>query len=185
MGTARRPATLETSRDARRSGSWPCAAGLALAVLVAPGCGGGSPTSESYPSVKGIYGSYSGPAVGSSRLTWTAPDGSVTVQTCNAVTSIPDQNGAQFSGTIDRLAPCNSQAALAGEVSRDGSLRLTVTQPRWGSCAAVGTNQYAGVVHLGSLLANGRVTVQCDDGRRMTIDEQISGSLSVPPTTPS
>jgi hypothetical protein len=136
--------------------------------------------------VKGIYGTYgySGAAPGTSRQTWTAPDGTQTVVTCTAVTSIPNQNGAQFSGTIDRLAPCSSQASLAGEVARDSSLRFTLTQARWGTCTAIGTNQYTGVVHLGSLLANGRVTVQCDDGRQMTVDEQLSGSLSAPPTTP-
>jgi hypothetical protein len=47
-----------------------------------------------------------------------------------------------------------------------------------------GGGQYAGVVTLGSLLASGRVSVQCDDGRSMTIDEQLTGSLPVPPTTP-
>jgi hypothetical protein len=153
-------------------------------MLITFGCGGSSPTSDSsYPSVQGIYGSYAGPAVGSSQQRWTAPDGTVTLSTCNAVISIPNQNGAQFSGTIDRLSPCNSQATLAGEVARDGTIRLTVTQARWGTCTATGTNSYTGVVHLGSLLANGRVTAQCDDGRSMVIDEQLSGSQSAPPTT--
>jgi len=34
------------------------------------------------------------------------------------------------------------------------------------------------------LAANGRVTVQCDDGRAMTIEEQLTGKLPVPPSTP-
>jgi hypothetical protein len=153
-------------------------------LLLVFGCGGSSPTSDSsYPSVKGTYGSYIGLPPGSSRQTWTAPDGTVTVFTCNAVTSIPNQNGAQFSGTIERLSPCNSQATLAGEIARDGTIRFTVTQARWGACASTGTNSYAGVVNLGSMLANGRVTVLCDDGRSMVIDEQLSGSQSAPPTT--
>jgi hypothetical protein len=158
---------------------------LVAAALVAASCGGDdSPTSASYPSVKGIYGSYSGLTPGVARQTWTAADGTVTVVTCNAVTSIPDQNGAQFSGTIDRLGPCDSQATLAGEVAADSSVRFSVTQARWGSCTASGRNSYTGVVNLGSLLAAGRVTLQCDDGRSATVEEQISGSLTTPPSTP-
>ena len=157
---------------------------LLAALIITFGCGGSSPTSDSsYPSVQGIYGSYAGPAVGSSQQRWTAPDGSVTVVTCSVVISIPNQSGAQFSGTIARLSGCNSQATLAGEVARDGTIRFTVTQARWDTCTATGTNSYTGVVHLGSLLANGRVTAQCDDGRSMVIDEQLSGSQSAPPTT--
>ena len=33
-------------------------------------------------------------------------------------------------------------------------------------------------------VATGRVTLQCDDGGRVTVEEQISGSLTVPVTTP-
>ena len=47
-----------------------------------------------------------------------------------------------------------------------------------------GGGQYTGVVSLGSLWVNGRVTVQCDDGRAMTIEEQLTGKLPVPPSTP-
>ena len=122
--------------------------------------------------------------VGASRLRWIAPDGTVTTQDCWAVTSIPTQNGAQFSGSVERLAPCNSQATFAGTVATDGSITFTLTQARWGSCTMSGGGQYAGIVTLGSLVANGRVSVQCDDGRAMTIEEQLTGNLPVPPTTP-
>ena len=155
------------------------------AALLAPGCGGSSPTSDSsYPAVQGIYGSYNGIQVGFVRQTWTAADGTVTVLTCNAITSIPNQSGAQFSGSIDRLSPCNSQATLSGEIAKDRTLRFAVTQARWGSCTATGTNEYTGIVSLGTLLANGRISARCEDGSTVTIDEQVSGSLSTPPTTP-
>ena len=85
---------------------------------------------------------------------------------------------------MDRLAPCNSQATFAGTVATDGSITFTLTQARWGSCTMSGGGQYAGIVTLGSLVANGRVSVQCDDGRAMTIEEQLTGSLPVPPSTP-
>ena len=168
-----------TSRETVR------AAAAAVAMLVA-GCGGGggSPASPSYPAVKGTYGSYNGLVVGSSQLRWIAPDGSVTTQSCTAITSIPSQNGAQFAGSVDRIAPCNTQATLAGTIAADGTFTFTLTQARWGNCTMNGGGQYTGVVKLGSLLANGRVNVQCDDGRAMTIEEQLSGSLPVPPTTP-
>jgi len=154
--------------------------------MLAAGCGGssGSPSSPSYPAVKGTYGSYNGLVVGASQLRWIAPDGTVTIQSCTAVTSIPSQNGAQFSGSVDRLAPCTSQATLTGTVALDGSIAFTLAQSRWGSCTMSGGGQYVGVVKLGALAANGRVSVQCDDGRAMTIEEQLSGSLPVPPQTP-
>jgi hypothetical protein len=157
----------------------------AVAVLAA-GCGGGggSPSSPSYPAVKGTYGSYIGMPAGSSQLRWTAPDGTATTQTCYAVTSIPTQNGAQFSGSVDRIAPCSSQATFAGTVATDGSITFTLTQGRWGSCTMTGGGQYTGVVSLGSLAAHGTVSVRCDDGRAMTIDELLSGNLPIPPTTP-
>jgi hypothetical protein len=136
------------------------------------------------PAVKGTYGSYVGMPAGVSQLRWVAPDGTVTTQTCTAVTDLPVQNGAQFSGNVDRIAPCNSQATFAGTVALDGSITFTLAQARWGSCTMTGGGQYAGIVTLGSLLANGRVSVQCDDGRAMTIEEQLTGSLPVPPTTP-
>jgi len=154
----------------------------AVVAILAAGCGGGgSPSSPSYPSVKGTYGSYGGGVVGASRLRWIAPDGTVTMQDCWAVTSIPTQNGAQFSGTVERIAPCNSQATFAGTVGTDGSIAFTLTQGRWGSCTMSGEGQYAGIVMLGSLIANGRVIVQCDDGRATTIEEQLTGRLPVPP----
>jgi len=170
-------------RDGVRHGvRWSAAA---AAVMLAAGCGGGgSPSSPSYPAVKGIYGSYVGSPDGASHQRWTAPDGTVTTLDCWAVTSIPTQTGAQFSGNVDRVAPCSSQATLAGTVAADGSITFTLTQARWGSCTMTGGGQYAGVVKLGSLFANGRITVQCDDGRAMTIEEQLTGSLPVPPTTP-
>jgi hypothetical protein len=157
----------------------------AAAVTLAAACGGGgSPSSPSYPAVTGTYGSYVGMPAGSSQLRWIAPDGTATTQTCYAVTSIPSQNGAQFSGSVHRVDPCNSQATLAGTIATDGTITFTLTQARWGSCTMTGGGQYTGVVHLGSLFANGSVTVRCDDGRTMTIEEQLSGSLSPPPTTP-
>jgi hypothetical protein len=134
--------------------------------------------------VKGTYGSLVGMPEGTSRLRWIAPDGTVTTQDCWAMTSIPDQIGARFSGTVDRIAPCGGKATLVGTVATDGSIAFTLAQARWGSCTMTGGGQYTGVVSLGSLLASGRVTVQCDDGRAMTIDEQLSGKLPVPPSTP-
>jgi hypothetical protein len=157
-------------------------AATAVAAILAAGCGGGSPSSPSYPAVKGTYGSYGGGTVGASRLRWIAPDGTATTQTCTAVTSVPTQNGAQFSGSVDRLAPCNSQATLAGTIATDGSIAFTLTQARWGSCTMTGGGQYTGIVTLGSLVANGRAMVQCDDGQTMTIEEQLTGSLPVPPS---
>jgi len=158
-----------------------------LASLGLGSCGGGSsPTSsstDSYPAVKGVYGTYAGTNQGQSRQKWTAPDGTVTVQDCQAVTSIPVQNGAAFSGSVDRLLPCGSQATIVGTIAKDGTFEFTLTQPRWGTCTAQGGGQYQGHVSLGSLLATGRVTVLCDDGRTMIVEEQLSGSLPTPPTT--
>jgi hypothetical protein len=155
-------------------------------VLASCGGGGGSPSSPtSYPAVKGTYGAYSGTNVGYAQQRWIAPDGTVTTQQCQAVTSIPIQNGASFSGSVDRLPPCSSQATIVGAVAADGKIEFTLTQARWGTCTSVGSGgQYRGVVSLGSLLANGTTTVLCDDGRTMTIEEQITGSLPVPPPTP-
>jgi hypothetical protein len=173
------------------TGRWtsigPVRVAATVLVTLAAGCGGGSsesPSSPSYPAVKGTYGSYSAMPIGSSQLRWIAPDGSSTTQDCRAVTTIPTQNGAQFSGSVDRLAPCNSQATLAGTIAADGTFTFTLTQARWGSCTMVGGGQYTGVVSLGSLATRGRVNVQCDDGRAMTIEEIQSGNLPVPPTTP-
>ena len=170
----------------RRASPGPVRAAMAVALILAAGCGGGSgsPSSPSYPAVKGTYGGYSGLVLGASQLRWIAPDGSVTTQSCMAVTDIPIQNGAQFSGNVDRLAPCDSRAAFAGTVALDGTITFALAQARWGSCTMNGGGQYAGIVTLGNLLANGRVTVQCDDGRAMTIEEQLTGNLPVPPTTP-
>ena len=103
--------------------------------------------------MKGIYGSYDGSLVGTSRLRWIAPDGSVTTQSCRTITSIPTQNGAQFAGSVDRLAPCNSQATLGGTVTVDGSIAFNLTQARWGSCSMNGGGHYTGIVTLGSLAA--------------------------------
>jgi hypothetical protein len=162
----------------RRASRGAVRAAMTVAAMLAAGCGGGSgsPSSPSYPAVKGTYGGYSGLVLGASQLRWIAPDGSVTTQSCTAVTDIPIQNGAQFSGNVDRLAPCNGRATFAGTVGLDGTITFTLAQARGG--------QYAGIVTLGNLLANGRVTVQCDDGRAMTIEEQLTGNLPVPPTTP-
>jgi hypothetical protein len=159
-------------------------AAAVVAMLAGCGGGGGSPTEPSYPAVKGTYGSYTGMPIGSSQLRWIAPDGTATTQTCYAVTSIPSQNGAQFSGSVDRVAPCSSQASLTGTIATDGTFTFTLTQARWGSCTMTGGGQYTGVVSLGSLAAKGSVSVRCDDGRAMTIEEILSGSLPVPPTTP-
>lgn len=171
----------------RRTGLAACrAAAAAAAFAFAASCGGGgggSPTSSSYPAIKGVYGSYTSLASGVSRQKWTAPDGTVTNVECIAVTSIPVQNGASFSGSVDRVVPCGSQATIVGTIAQDSTFEFTLTQARWGSCTAVGNGQYKGVVNLGSLLATGRVTVACDDGRTMTIDEQITGNLPVPPST--
>lgn len=157
---------------------------LLVAALIATGCGSdGSPSSPSYPAVKGTYGSLTGMPEGASRLRWIAPDGTVTTQDCWAMTSIPNQNGAQFSGGVDRATPCSSLATLSGTVAADGSITFTLTQARWGSCTMTGGGQYTGVVSLGTLAVNGRVTVQCDDGRAMTIEEQLTGKLPVPPST--
>jgi hypothetical protein len=156
-----------------------------MAILLAGACGaGGPPSSPSYPAIKGTYGSYAGTVEGWSRLRWIAADGTVTTQDCRAVTSIPNQNGAQFSGDVDRLAPCSSQATLAGAISTDSTFVFILTQARWGTCRMTGGGQYTGVVNLGSLLANGRVTVQCDDGRAMTIEELLTDRLPTPPSTP-
>jgi hypothetical protein len=164
----------------------PARLAVAVALMLAAGCGGGSgsPSSPSYPAVQGTYGSYVGMPAGSSQLRWIAPDGTATTQSCWAVTSIPTQNGAQFSGSVYRVDPCNSQATLAGTIATDGTITFTLTQARWGTCTMTGGGLYTGVVHRGSLLANGSVTVRCDDGRTMTIEEQLSGSLSQPPATP-
>jgi hypothetical protein len=165
----------------------PVRVAAAVLAMLAAGCGSGStgsPSSPSYPAVKGTYGGYSGLVLGASQLRWIAPDGSVTTQSCTAVTDIPTQNGAQFSGNVDRLAPCDSRATFAGTVALDGTITFTLAQARWGSCTMNGGGQYAGIVTLGNLLANGRVTVQCDDGRAMTIEEQLTGNLPVPPKTP-
>jgi len=158
---------------------------LLAAAFIATACGGGgsSPSSPSYPAVKGTYGSLTGMPEGASRLRWIAPDATVTTQDCWAMTSIPNQNGAQFSGSVDRATPCSSPATLTGTIATDGSLTFTLTQARWGSCTMTGGGQYTGVVSLGSLVANGRVTVLCDDGRAMTIEEQLTGKLPVPPST--
>lgn len=160
---------------------------IAAVLLLFSACGGGSspssPASSSdYPAVKGVYGSYASISDGSSEQRWIAGDGTSTTTSCRAVTTIT-QTGAQFSGTVDRLAPCASQATFTGEVARDGSIRFTLTQARWAACSATGPGQYSGIVVLGSLLANGRVSVLCDDGRALTIEEQITGKLPVPPTT--
>jgi hypothetical protein len=159
---------------------------LAAVLLLFSACGGGSssPSSSSsdYPAVKGVYGSYGGLSEGASAQRWISADGTATTTSCGAVTTIT-QTGAQFSGTVDRLAPCASQATFTGEVARDGSIRFTLTQARWGACSATGPGQYSGIVVLGSLLANGRIGVSCDDGRTLTIEEQITGKLPVPPTT--
>lgn len=157
----------------------------ALAFLASCGGGGASPTasSASYPAIKGVYGSYTTLATGYSRQKWTAPDGTVTNVECIAVTSIPLQNGASFSGSVDRVVPCGSQATIVGTIAHDSTFEFTLTQARWGSCTAAGNGQYKGVVNLGSLLATGKVTVTCDDGRTMTIEEQITGNLPVPPST--
>jgi hypothetical protein len=134
--------------------------------------------------VKGTYGSYAGLPAGGSQLRWVAPDGSVATQSCWAVTTIPTRNAAEFSGSVDRLAPCSSQGTFSGTVALDGSIAFTLTQGRWGSCTATGGGRYAGVVHLGSLLATGTAAVRCDDGRTFTIEEQLTGNLPVPPSTP-
>ena len=170
----------------RRISFGPLRRAIAVAAMLTAGCGGsgGSPSSPSYPAVKGTYGSYGGMPIGGSHLRWIAPDGTSTTQDCWAVTTIPIQNGAQFAGSVDRLAPCNSQATLAGTVAADGTFTFTLTQARWGTCTMTGGGQYTGIVSLGSLASNGRVSVQCDDGRSMTIDEQLSGSLPTPPSTP-
>jgi hypothetical protein len=136
------------------------------------------------PGGQGTYGSLTGMPEGTSRLRWIAPDGTVATQDCRAMTSIPVQDGAQFSGRVDWLPPCSSPATLSGTVTTEGSISFSLTQSRWGSCTMTGGGQYAGVVNLGSLLANGRVTVLCDDGRAMTIEEQLTGRLPVPPSTP-
>ena len=159
--------------------------GIVAILLLLSACGGGSPSSSSsadYPAVRGVYGSYGGLNEGASVQRWIAADRTTTTISCGAVTTIT-QNGAQFSGSVDRLPPCASQAAFTGEVARDGSIRFTLTQARWGACSAIGPGQYTGIVVLGSLLANGSVSVQCDDGRTLTIEEQITGKLPVPPTT--
>ena len=171
----------------RRTSIGPVRVAAAVLAMLAAGCGGGSsgsPSSPSYPAVKGTYGSYIGLPAGSSQLRWIAPDGTATTETCWAVTSIPTQNGAQFSGSVDRLAPCNSQATFTGTIAADGTFTFTLTQARWGSCTMTGGGQYTGVVSLGSLAARGSVTVRCDDGRAMTVEELLSGNLPVPPTTP-
>jgi hypothetical protein len=134
--------------------------------------------------VEGVYGGYSGVNVGHAQQRWVAADGTAATLQCQAVTSIPIQNGASFSGSVDRLAPCSSQATIAGAVATDGQIEFTLTQSRWGTCTAVGGGHYSGVVHLGSLLADGTVTVRCDDGSTMTIEERITGSLPTPPPTP-
>ncbi len=157
----------------------------ALTCLASCGGGGGSPTASSspYPAIKGVYGSYTQLNGGYSRQKWTAPDGTVTNVECIAVTSIPLQNGTSFSGSVDRVVPCGSQATIVGTIAQDSTFEFTLTQARWGGCTAVGNGQYKGVVNLGSLLATGKVTVACDDGRTMTIEEQITGNLPVPPST--
>jgi len=165
-------------------GAWRGAAALVLAAACGGGGSSSSASSPSYPSVTGSYGSYAGTSPGASQRRWIAPDGTSTRQDCWAVTSIPNQDGARFSGTVQRLDPCNDSATISGTVATDGSITFTLTQGRWASCTMTGGGQYTGVVHLGSLLANGRITALCDDGRSMTIEEQLTGSLSPPPTTP-
>jgi hypothetical protein len=169
------------SGTARRSGAF-----LLAALLASCGGGSGSPSSSSssYPAVKGVYGGYSGLNIGYAQQRWIAADGTATTLQCQAVTSIPMQNGASFSGSVDRLAPCSSQATISGTVAIDGKIEFSLTQVRWGTCTATGGGHYAGVVSLGSLAANGTVTVRCDDGGTMTVEEQITGSLPVPPPTP-
>jgi hypothetical protein len=92
---------------------------LAAALVLAAGCGGGgsSPSSPSYPSVMATYGSYAGASPGASQRRWVAPDGTSIREDCWAVTSIPTQNGAQFSGTVQRLDPCNDRATIFGTVA--------------------------------------------------------------------
>lgn len=169
----------------RRSSSFdPVRAALAAGAILSAGCGGGgSPASASYPSVTGAYGGFSGLSNGAAQQRWTAPDGAVTNLSCYAVTAIREQNGAAFSGTITRLDPCNDQANLSGEVAQDKSIAFTVAQTRWGTCNVTSNGRYTGIVTNGSLMANGRVSLTCDDGRSFTVDEQITGSLTAPPTT--
>jgi hypothetical protein len=162
----------------------PLRAALAAAAILTAGCGGGgSPASASYPSVTGSYGGFSGLSNGAAQQRWTGADGTVTNRSCSAVTAIREQNGAAFSGTITRLDPCNDQANLSGEVAQDKTIAFTVAQARWGTCNVTSNGRYTGVVTNGALLANGRVSLTCDDGRSFTVEEQVSGSLTAPPTT--
>lgn len=159
---------------------------LLCLLVVSPGCGGGGSPSgaSSFPSIKGTYGAYLGLPLGATNQRWTAPDGSGTTRQCTAVTSIPVQNGAQFSGDVDRTAPCSARGTFTGEIAQDKSFRFTLTQERWESCTASGPVEYTGHLNLGNLVATGRATVRCDDGRTMTVDETITGALPTPPSTP-
>ena len=90
-------------------------------------------------------------------------------------------------GALLRLPP-RRPGRRRGEAMRPGHLAgpavlssaLVLAASESVLSAAGGT----GVVSLGSLAARGRVNVQCDDGRAMTIEEILSGNLPVPPTTP-
>ena len=151
-------------------------AALAVAVaLLQPGCGG-SPSSSDYPSVTGDYGTLL-PSMrqGFARQTWTAADGTTTTVSCTTVTSIPTQNGARFEGTVHRLEPCSATGTFTGEVDHAGKIQFTLTQARWGTCAASQPVQYTGTVVHENLNASGRLTVLCDDGSTKTIDELIVG----------
>ncbi len=162
----------------------------AFGALVAPGCGGGSSTSSDYPAVTGNYGAINtipgGTSGGDGMATqrWIAADGSVQTISCSmTVISRATQNGAGFSGYVQRGAGCDPSATFTGEVSHDGSIRITLTQARWRSCTAGGPAEYTGVVANGSLLAKGQIAVRCDDGTSYTVEEQLNGSLPRPPTT--
>jgi hypothetical protein len=160
-----------------------CAAVAALAALGA--CS--SPTEPSFPSITGAYGGLAPAGAPFNSpvqfdITYREADGTETQAAAQGVFVIATQSGSRWTGEARRQG--FAAGAATGEVAMDGAIQFSMSQPRWGDCATTDLVSYSGYVRSGSLFANGRGTVHCDDGTTLEIEEGLHGKLPEPPPTP-
>jgi len=155
------------------------AAGAVLVALAA--CS--SPTESVYPSITGSYGGpgFNGPV--QFDITYRTPDGIETQVNVSGTFIVATQVESHW--TVDVYRYGFRPGMVTGEVSADGAIQFTLTQPQWGDCATADVVSYTGSARSGGLNASGRGTVRCDDGTVLDVEESLHGRLPPPPPPPS
>ena len=143
-------------------------AALALSLLMAPACGGSSPSAPPptpTPSFTSLIGGWSGTRL----MVMTSGSASIST-TCTEAWSITSQTQGQFSGTFQvsggTTAPCDGAGTVSGTIGADNritELVFSVDIASGGCTRSSGDGRYSGQWANGVITATTSDSVVCSN----------------------